>query len=87
MARYPKPTSNPICSKPAATVRSWVVTAAAGSTLREVDLRLKSLGFIPESTLDAIGLIIGRCPEDRLERLRSLPCVAAVEAESTMSAI
>jgi len=50
----------------------------------QIVARLRAAGMHVDSSLGAIGTILGHAPGDKVPALRRLPGVAAVEAERTV---
>jgi hypothetical protein len=68
-------------------MKRYVLTVSdeCGTALDRLLPELDAAGFMVDTTLDAIGVIVGRAEEADLARIRQLPGVAAVDEDDTVT--
>jgi len=62
-------------------MQSITVSLAAGADIDQVASALEASGATISQRLRELGILVGTAPTANLDRLRSVPGVAAIEAE------
>lgn len=65
-----------------ASGKRWIVTTSSSRSLGDVKKNLSEKGFVVDQVLDEIGCITGSASDDVARKLRSIPGVADVSAET-----